>query len=46
MEINANGGDIAAGGVALAGDTPKFDNVKVGYDNLPTMILTMVAMTW
>ena len=33
LEINTNGSDIAAGGVALAGDTPKFDNVKVGYDN-------------
>ncbi|MCK4658817.1 MAG: hypothetical protein KAV82_04780, partial [Phycisphaerae bacterium] len=33
LEINTNGSELAAGGVALASEKAKFDNVKVGYDN-------------
>ena len=31
-KINTTDSTFAAGGVALSGDQPKFDNVKVGYD--------------
>jgi len=33
QKINTTDGDIAWGTVALSGRSPKFSNVKVGYDN-------------
>ncbi|MCH8991812.1 MAG: hypothetical protein IIA44_08720 [Acidobacteria bacterium] len=33
LKINATDSTHAAGGVALGGDQPKFDNLKIGYDN-------------
>ena len=32
QEINTSDGTFAAGGVAFAGEQPKFDNVQAGYD--------------
>ena len=33
LKINTTDSTHAAGGVALGGDQPKFDNLRIGYDN-------------